>query len=107
MPEPVTTNADDQPPTAAPEAWRDVSVDELIGYGVSQSVVDKLKEAECATLGAIATFTQTKLLTEIEGIGEKKAESIQDALECYWGDHPVEAEEEVPPAEEDDDDGEN
>lgn len=70
---------------SSPEAWRTITVEEL---GLAQGICDVLRKAEISTLGAIADWTNERLLTEIKGVGVSKAEVIEQACEQYWRDHP-------------------
>lgn len=69
-------------PPADDDSWREISVDEL---DLPKSLKEKLKEQDFETVGHIADFTSKgKNLTDIRGIGEKKADQLQDALEKVW-----------------------
>lgn len=64
------------------ESWRDVEVGEL---KIPTGIVDKLIEAELETVGKLANWTASwKLLTDIGGIGQAKAEKIEQALVEFW-----------------------
>lgn len=73
-------------PQASPpvddDSWRGISVDDL---DIPKSLKEKLKEQDFETVGHIADFTSKgKNLTDIKGVGEKKAEQLQDAMEKLW-----------------------
>jgi hypothetical protein len=68
---------------------RDVPVDDLF----SASVVEKLAGANIDTVGKLADWTASgRLLTDIDGIGEKKADDIQETMVDFWAKFPNEAE---------------
>ena len=69
------------------DAWRAVSICEL---GQAGAVNEKLINAGLKTLGELADYTAAdKLLTDIKGIGQTKADKIGDALAEYWRRNPV------------------
>lgn len=64
------------------ETWREESIDVL---QLSPAIVTALAEAAIHTMGDLANFTsQGKPLTDIDGIGERKAEQIMEADAAYW-----------------------
>lgn len=70
-----------QPP-ADDDRWRGISIDDL---DLPKTLRDKLRDADILDVGGIADWTSSgKMLTDIKGVGEKKAELIQDALEKVW-----------------------
>ena len=71
----------------SPDAWRDESVLALVSYGVTDGDVTRLAVENIDTLGGISTYRDNKLLTGIDGIGEKGAERIEDALQGYFAAH--------------------
>lgn len=74
---------DEQDP---PEPWRAVTVEEL---GLPASLCETLREAKVCTLGDISDIgNRNELLTDIQGVGEKKAEQIEAACTAYWAAHP-------------------
>lgn len=80
-------------------------VEELGPYGIGPVVIDQLKEVGLKTITAIGEFTaKGKPLTDIVGIGAKKAQAIAEACEAYYKDHP---ESEEPDDEEDEDEDED
>jgi len=65
-----------------PDWWRDVPIAEL---GLPQGIVQRLAEAAIETIGQLATHTESgQHLTDIPGIGQAKAEKIEDALQTFW-----------------------
>ena len=70
-----------------PPDWRDVS---LIGYvGIPEGVADLLwVGARILTLGDLEIWQADKTLTDIPGIGQVKAKTIEKALERFWEEHP-------------------
>lgn len=70
----------------ASEDWRAVSVEEL---GISQSMLTDLADAGFKTIGDLAAHTDAgKELTDIAGIGPKKAEDLAARLQSWWDEHP-------------------
>lgn len=83
---------DSEPEPQDPEAWRVCSVTELEKFGTTGNITVKLMDASIPTIGALADWsTAGKLLTDIPGIGESKAEAIQQALEQFWATHRTDA----------------
>lgn len=80
----------DQPPTTSTtvdgdDVWRAVPIVEL--ENLAEPIKQKLLDANLNTVGELADFTASgKLLTDIKGIGDAKAEKIEYALECFWED---------------------
>lgn len=68
--------------TASDDEWRSVGIAALNMPGKTpQTLID----AGISTLGELADYTNAgKLLTDLKGIGEGKAEKILDALAGYW-----------------------
>lgn len=75
-----------QPPSLD-ESWRDVPLTEAL-IGVSASMISKLHDASLRTVGELANYTSAgggnHPLSGIPGIGEGKAEKIQDAMDAFW-----------------------
>lgn len=70
----------------ANEDWKAVSVEEL---GISASMIAGLDEAGFKTIGDLAAHTEAgKELTDINGIGPKKAEDLAARLATWWDEHP-------------------
>jgi len=75
---------------AADADWRDVPLSEAIGghEGVTVSLLGKLGEAELKTVGELADYLNADggrmRLTSIKGVGEAKAEAIEQGLEEFW-----------------------
>jgi len=67
--------------------WRDERVETLIKYGLTEGDCEKLKAGGIDTLGALATYSQTSMLTDIAGIGEATVSKIEDASTAYWADN--------------------
>lgn len=67
------------------ESWKEVSIATL---GLPAGVVKSLNEADnhIFTIGDLATWTAKYALTDIEGIGQAKADKIDDALAKFWAD---------------------
>lgn len=73
-------------PEEKPEEWKSISLEEL---GISQSMLTGLEDAGFKTIGDLAAHTEAgKELTEINGIGPKKAEDLAARLQSWWDDHP-------------------
>jgi N utilization substance protein A len=70
-------------------------VTQLIDYGLPEKLAEKLIEAGVVTIEKLGAMTPEQL-EEIEGIGPKMVERIQDAVNTYYGQ--FEAQEEVPQA---------
>lgn len=78
----MTNKKPEASPPADDDSWRSISVDDL---DIPKSLKEKLKEQDFETVGHIADFTSKgKNLTDIKGVGEKKAEQLQDAMEKLW-----------------------
>jgi hypothetical protein len=98
---------------AEPEAWRETAVDVLTSHGLPGAIAEKLDDAGFHTIGDLADWTTANnSLTAIAGVGLKKAEKIEQALESFWAtltpDDPAEDEPEPEkPADEIDDDDES
>ena len=72
------------------ESWRDTEVDDLGEHGLTIPVVAALKEADLNTLGDIADYTASgKLLTDIKGIGNAKAEAIENCMTRWFAANPT------------------
>ena len=72
---------------AEPDAWRDTPIEML--DRLSETICLRLREHALKSIGDIADYTaEGKLLTDLAGIGQAKAEVIEDALTKYWEDHP-------------------
>lgn len=82
--------ADDAPAHDAVDAWRLVP---LVDLDMPASVAAMLEDARLPTLGALADYTRAgKLLTDIKGIGQAKADQIEDATAAYWAANPMPSE---------------
>lgn len=65
--------------------WREVSLDELF----SGAVLKSLKKAGLQNVGDLADYTAGESrLTDIAGIGEGKAQQIEDRMLQFWRDNP-------------------
>jgi hypothetical protein len=73
-------------PVAAVEGddWRDVPLSDVLSGYVTQTVADKLADAEIKTVGELSDYLKKCKLTDIAGIGNAKAEAIERALERFW-----------------------
>jgi hypothetical protein len=71
-----------------PEPWRSHPVAEL---GLPDGIVTALEEAGLATVGAMADYTEDHQITDVLGIGQAKADKIDEALLVFWATHPVES----------------
>lgn len=70
----------------AKDAWRAVP---LATTKIPSNIVAILDESAYRTIGDISNLTNSGLcLTDIKGIGQAKAQKIEDALTQYWADHP-------------------
>ncbi len=65
------------------ESWRSVPIGDLQTFGLNPNTVVTLIEEGVNTIGDLSGCNS---LTDIKGIGEKKAEAIEDALERFWAD---------------------
>lgn len=77
-------------PAEAGEDWRSVSLADAIGAAVTISVLECLAEAQLRTVGELADFTCQSQLTDVAGIGQAKAEQIEQALEAFWAARKIE-----------------
>lgn len=77
---------------AEEDKWRGVSVDELVDHGATTQQIGKLtgKAPPIRTLGDLSTFLSDEhtRLGDIDGIGTKGAEAIEDALGAWFADNP-------------------
>lgn len=64
------------------DSWKDVPLSEL--NGIPDGVLNKLYAAQIATVGDLAAWSTDSALTDIAGIGQAKAETIEQALEKFW-----------------------
>lgn len=90
------------PPSAgeqSPDAWKSVSLREVRGLGEGELAA--LAEAGIETIGKMSEYTSQHRLTDIKGIGDAKAEKIENAMAEYWNEHPIPE----PEDEDDDEDG--
>ena len=74
------------------EQWRTVSVDELVDHGATAPQIAKLtgKAPPIRTLGDLSSYLDDDYtrLTDIEGVGTKAAEAIEDALGAWFAANP-------------------
>lgn len=70
---------------ATPESWRGVSLTEL---GLSEKIIGCLSYAKIETMGALADWSKRNRITDVKGIGEAAAETIEEATTKYWREHP-------------------
>ena len=70
-------------PLKEDESWRSAPISEL---GLTGKLPESLEDAGIKTMGDLADYTAAgKLLTDITGIGQGKAEKIEKACEEFWG----------------------
>lgn len=78
--EPYDGQASDQ----QDESWKDLSLGEAL-LGVPAGIIDKLADAELRTMGELTAFSsEQRLLTDVPGIGQLKADKIEEALTAFW-----------------------
>lgn len=85
---------DDARPTdetpAPDEAWRAIDISALQDHGLPGGIVGKLVDAEIRTIGDLSNWHtppptgQGKTLTDIPGVGQAKADKIDEALAKFW-----------------------
>lgn len=63
------------------EDWKSCPVLDL---SLPDSIVSLLLEADLETVGDLAAWTEQYQLTDVQGIGEAKAEKIEEALSQFW-----------------------
>ena len=63
----------------------------LVDFGLSEKVVEKLLDAQVGTIERLGSMTPEQL-EEIQGIGPKMVEHIQDAVNAYYGQFDAAAE---------------
>jgi N utilization substance protein A len=68
----------------------------LVDHGITATLVEKLNEAQIATVEQLGAMTPEQL-EEIPGIGPEMVERIQEAVVAYYGQY--EPQEEIAPAE--------
>ena len=75
----------DGPPATAPDdgSWREADIRGAL-RGLTVGVYEKLEEAELTTVGKLSDYLQKCHLTDIAGIGQVKADMIEQALEDFW-----------------------
>jgi hypothetical protein len=66
--------------------WRQVSLATALQGHVTEKMLEKLAEADLKTVGELGDFCKANRLTDIKGVGEKKAEEIEKALEQFWAE---------------------
>jgi hypothetical protein len=74
-------------PEVDPNGWRSVSITDLdIPAGTAKLLI----EAGIDTIGKMADFTATpnQRLTDVKGIGQGKAERIENAMIAFWAANP-------------------
>lgn len=82
-----TADPDADPPKQSPEgdAWRGVRLDTLADPAIPAKVLGHLAEAGLHTIGDVQAWeAQHKALTDVDGIGEKGADKILEALDGFW-----------------------
>lgn len=94
IPTPTADNPDDGPYLEAKEfelledgaaADVDARLDTpLAETAIPPGLIEKLAEHKITTVRELAAFTAEKQLTDIKGIGQGKAEKIEDAMEAFW-----------------------
>jgi hypothetical protein len=78
--DPAPAEPDAKP--AADESWRD---EPLSALDLPAKTVESIEKAEVRTIGQLADWTNSgKLLTDLPGVGEAKAQKIHDALDAFW-----------------------
>ncbi len=83
--EPATADA-----TEGNEPWRSVAIEEV---GIDAKLCSILREDNnIATLGQISDWCDSNVLTDLKKIGEAKAAKIEEAMDAYWEQHPLTAE---------------
>ncbi len=84
--DPVVEGATSATPTTLAdedESWRNTTTKDL---GLPKGICKILEEeAGITTLGGIADWSSKKGLTDIPGIGQGKADKIDEATEKFWG----------------------
>jgi len=75
-----------------PDGWKSAPIQELGKYGVSDSTIEDVLRigVGITTLGGFWEFLEAHQqgVRAIKGVGEKKAEAIENAWEAYFNDHP-------------------
>lgn len=85
---------DDRPQAQTSEDWRTIGVGVLQDHELPATLVKKLGENECATLGQLsdlmnrATESGRVWWEVFNGVGQAKAEQIELALEKFWATNP-------------------
>jgi hypothetical protein len=78
-----------KPEDVAANAWRSLSIGELIQHGCKPSVNEKLLDAGIATIGSLIDFQADGTeLTSIKGIAGETEAQIADAMIAFWEAHP-------------------
>jgi hypothetical protein len=73
------------PPQADDDAWKRETIASLGNFGLHPKIIEKINEAGILTIGALAEWTNSgNRHTDIPGIGEGKAQKIDDALDKFW-----------------------
>lgn len=81
------------PEAKADESWRRINIGILDEHGLSNAIHDKLHEAGIATIGDLSDWFAThpeprQREPKVDGIGQAKAEKIEQALEKFWAANP-------------------
>lgn len=83
----------DQP--SGPDGWRDLAISEAL-VGLTPGILSAFVDASLGTMGDLQDFLESGELTDIDGLGESKAEAVKDAMEKFWADwhqkHPAQQE---------------
>lgn len=75
----------DKPEPPKEDAWRELAIDVLTNHGLTVAIAATLEKAGIATMGAMSDWSDSnKMLTEIKGIGQGKAEQILAAPNLFW-----------------------
>jgi hypothetical protein len=83
QPKPKPATAEAQAEKPADDGWQDIDLAEAMPE-ISAKVIEKLKEADIATVYQMSEFSKGARLTDIKGIGEATVVKIEEAMTRFW-----------------------
>lgn len=94
LPAPEAATEPEAAPAADDESWRSLDIG---GLNLKAAVQDKLRSAGIDTIGGLSDYLKpnaagfVKRLTDLPGIGQAKAEAIEEALMGFWASRAMDA----------------
>jgi hypothetical protein len=74
----------DEPAAVDDDSWRDTPIAKLAEFGLADSIVGKLEQAELLTMGELADWSARRPAVAIKGLGTVKMEQLDAALDAFW-----------------------